>query len=63
VRTRRAHSKAAVQGPKTDPSDTQGLPSTIQPQFAETCAVEAGNQPIAGGEGLPEPAVAEKSTC
>ena len=63
VRNRRTRKSAVAQGPKIDPSNNQGPPSTIQPQFAAPCAVAACNQPIAGGEGLPEPVVAEKSTC
>jgi len=63
VRNRRTRKSAVAQGPKIDPSNNQGPPSTIQPQFAAPCAVAACNQPIAGGEGLPEAAVAEKSTC
>jgi len=63
VHARRTRKKSAVQGPKSDPSNSLVPPSAILPQFVEPCAVASGNQPLADCEALPAPAVAEKGSC
>ncbi len=63
VRARGTRGKPEGRDPKTQPSDGNRPPSTSRIMVAELQSQAGSSQQGTGAEGLPEPVVAEKSTC